>query len=121
MPTITVRKLDATYDPIFGNGQNAYISDLGAVAQIINQRLLLFQTEWWEDRSIGIPMFQSILGPDRNVDAVTALIKSTILASPYVTGVSNVATSYSSKTRSFVYSCQVQTQFGSLTVSNQGF
>lgn len=118
MPTITVRKLDANYDPVFGNGQNAYISDLDAVAQIINQSLLLFQAEWWEDRTKGIPMFQSILGPGRNIDAVAALIKSTILACPYVTSVSNVSAGYNSKTRSLSYGCQVQTQFGSLTVSN---
>ena len=118
MPTITVRKLDANYDPIFGNGQNAYISDLQAVAQIINQRLLLFQGEWWADKTAGIPMFQSILGPGRNVDAVAALIKATVLGAPYVTSVSNVSASYSSKTRSFAYSCDVQTQFGNLTVSN---
>jgi hypothetical protein len=118
MATITVRKLDENYDPIFGNGQNAYISDLDAVAQIINQRLLLFQAEWWEDRTLGIPMFQSILGPGRNVDAVAALIKSTILSAPYVTGVSNVAASYSSKTRSLVYACTAHTPFGSLTISN---
>lgn len=118
MPTITVRKLDSNYDPIFGNGQNAYISDLDAVAQIINQNLLLFKGEWWEDRTAGIPMFQSILGPGRNIDAVAALMKATILACPYVTSVSNVSAVYVNKTRSTAYSCQVQTQFGSLTVSN---
>lgn len=119
MATITVRKLDANWDPIFGNGQNAYISDLDAVAQIINQRLLFFRGEWWENRtSLGIPMFQSILGSQRSLDVVAGLVKNEILACPYVTGVSSVATSYNTQTRAFKFTCQVQTQFGSLTVSN---
>ena len=117
MPTITVRKLDSNWDPVWGNGQADYISDVDAVTQIIKQRLLFFLGEWWENRGAGTPMFQSILGANRSIDAVAAIIKNVILATVYVTGVSNLAVSYISSTRGFTYSCSVQTQFGTVTIS----
>jgi hypothetical protein len=117
MSTIIVRKLDSNWDPCWGNGQNDYISDAEAVAQIIRQRLLLFQGEWWEDRTLGTPMFQKILGSSRSIDAVTAIVKDEILDAPYVTGVTNLSVSYSSESRSFKFSGQAQTPFGPVTIS----
>jgi hypothetical protein len=118
MPVITVRKLDANWDPLWGNGQNDYISDGDAVTQIIKQKLLFFQSEWWENRQLGTPMFQSILGANRSIDAVTAIIKNAILSAPYVTGVGNLAVKYVSDDRTYSYSCDAQTPFGTITVSN---
>ncbi|HEY3987934.1 MAG TPA: hypothetical protein VGM02_01465 [Acidobacteriaceae bacterium] len=62
-------------------------------------------------------MFQSILGASRSIDAVAAIIKNVILSAPYVTGVSNLAVTYVSSTRSYTYSSQAQTQFGTITIS----
>ena len=117
MPTITCRKLDANWEPLFGNGQADFISDIDAVAQIIDQKLLLFQGEWVLDRTLGTPMFQSILGANRSVSAVVAILKGVILSAPYVTGVINVATNYNTVTRAFSFSCLAQTQFGTIPVS----
>lgn len=117
MASITVRKLDANWEPLYGNGQNDFISDIDAVAQIIDQKLLFFQGEWVLDRIAGTPMFQSILGANRSIDAVVAIIKSVILSAPYVTGVNNVATKYDSQARSFKFSCLAQTQFGAIPVT----
>jgi hypothetical protein len=116
MASITVRKLDANWEPLYGNGQNDFISDADAVAQIIDQKLLFFQSEWVLDRTAGTPMFQSILGANRSIDAVVAILKGVILSAPYVTGVSNVATKYDSHARSFKFSCLAQTQFGTIPV-----
>jgi hypothetical protein len=117
MPTITVRKLDANWEPLYGNGQNDFISDADAVVQIIDQKLLFFRGEWVLDRSAGTPMFQSILGANRSIDAVVAIIKGVILSAPYVTGVSNISTKYNSQTRAFTFSCLAQTQFGTIPVT----
>jgi hypothetical protein len=117
MPTITVRKLDSNWEPLYGNGQNDFISDIDAVAQIIRQKLLFFLGEWVLDRSAGTPMFQSILGANRSIDAVVVILKAVILSAPYVTGVTNIATTYSSQTRAFTFSCLAQTQFGATPVT----
>jgi hypothetical protein len=48
-PTISVRKLDANHDPIYGNGVADFLTDLDAVAQLIDTSLLLLQGEWWNN------------------------------------------------------------------------
>jgi hypothetical protein len=118
MATITYRKLDPNGDPLWGNGQASFISDLQAVAQAILTRLRLFQGEWWEDLTIGTPMFQDILGQKSAPTAVSLILQKVILGTPYVTGISNLSASWNSTSRAFAFSCLVQTQFGTLTVSN---
>jgi hypothetical protein len=120
--TITYRQLDANGDPIWGQGQANFLSDLAAVAQAIGTRLKLLQGEWWENLNTGTPIFQSMLGvggSGKRPNAIALLITQRILTTPYVEGVSNVATSYNPATRAFQFSCQVETQFGTITVTNQ--
>ena len=72
MPTITYRKLDQNGDPIWGNGQGSFVSDIDAVAQAIYTRLRLLFGEWWENLSIGTPLFQSMLGQSASDQALQA-------------------------------------------------
>lgn len=116
--TITVRQLSASGDPIQGNGQSNFLSDINAVAQIIATRLKLLQGEWWESLNAGTPLFESILGSGQNHSAVSLILQQQILDSPYVLSVSNVSSNWTPSTRAFSFSCSVQTQFGTLTVSN---
>ena len=60
------RKLDENGDYVFGNNSNDYIEKDEAIAQAIKTKLYLFYGEWWEDISLGLPMFQSILGQVSN-------------------------------------------------------
>lgn len=119
MATITVRALSPTGDPLQGNGQNCFISDLAAVTQIIGTRLRLFEGEFWLNLLDGLPLFQSILGSSasqRNLQVILNLISQRILGTPFVTGISSVNASY--QNRSFTYSAQVETQFGTVFVNN---
>ena len=132
MATITVRALDPdTWEPLAGNGQDSFISDLQAVTQIIATRLKLFQGEWFLDLLDGLPLFQNILGSSgsvTNLKVVVNLISQRIKLSPYVTLVTNVKASY--QNRQFKFSATAETSFGnvfivsspgssaSLTVSN---
>ena len=132
MATITVRALDpTTWEPMQGNGQDSFISDLKAVTQIIATRLRLFEGEWFLDLLDGLPMFQKILGSSGsvvNLKVVVNLISQRIKLSPYVTSVTNVKASY--QNRNFKFSALAITPFGnvyivsspgssaSLTVSN---
>jgi len=119
MPTITVRALDSNWDPLQGNGQACFLSDLAAMVQIIRSRLLLFQGEWFLDLNDGLPMFNGILGSQANargLQAITNMITSRLKTTKYVVEVNDVSSAYVS--RRFYYSSQVQTQFGTVFVSN---
>jgi len=122
MSTIRVRRLDANHDPVYGQGQSDFLTDLDAVAQIIHTRLLLFVGEWWENTKEGIAVFQSILGRaagnEKSRGAIDNLIKKRILETQYVTGIQSLTSSYDSETRKYSVSIMVNTQFGSVVVSN---
>lgn len=119
-PTISIRALDSNHDPMYGSGQANFLVDIDAVAQIIQTSLLLFQGEWWADLSEGLPLFQSILGGNngKQANAIILLIQNVILGVPYVLSIQNINTSFTTN-RVFTFSCEVVTQFGTVTVSFQ--
>jgi hypothetical protein len=115
-PTIQYLQLDASYDPIFDSG--ASLTDLDAVNQAILTRLKLFLGEWWENLSIGLPMFQSILGQlasPQGVAAMTLAIQQNIQGAPYVTSAADVSVAFAAGRLSVTG--VAQTQFGPVTVN----
>lgn len=120
MPTITYRALDPYGDPLFGNGQGNFLSDVDAVAQAIGTRIKLLQLEWWESVNDGTPLFQSILGstsPAQQAQTIALILEQRILNTPYVLSISDVQTSFDPIERIFGFTCRVQTQFGTVTVT----
>lgn len=71
------RRIDENGDYTFGNGQYDFLVDIEAVPQAIKTKLNLFQGEWWEDLSEGLPFYQDIAGQfirtDEDKDIVTRL------------------------------------------------
>jgi len=123
MATIRYRQLDANHDPIYGQGRANYLTDVDAVAQAILTRLLLFQGEWWENTSDGLPLWQKILGSSAspsNQQKITLLIQQRILGTPYVLpdGVQNLQASYDHVSHTFKFYAVVQTTFGAVVVTN---
>jgi hypothetical protein len=118
-PTIIVRRLNANHDPVYGGGASDFLTDIYAVAQIIQTSLLLFQGEWWNNLIVGLPLFQSILaqGENNRQATIALLIQQVILSVAYVTSIDNVQISYIAITRQFTYSCNVQTSFGTVVVN----
>jgi hypothetical protein len=122
MATITVRALSPTGEPLQGNGQANFLSDIDAVAQIIRTRLLLLQGEWWEDLADGTPLFQTVLGgggDQRSQQAAALVFTQRVLGAPYVNSVSNVTTGWNSATRTFTFTQQANTAFGTITITFQ--
>jgi hypothetical protein len=119
-PQISIRALDVNHDPIYGNGQNNFLNDIQAVAQIIQTTLLLFEGEWWADLTAGVPMFQSILGSSnaRNNEAITLALQNAILSVDFVTGVQDIVTTYSTN-RKFTFNCIAETTFGFINIQFQ--
>ena len=117
--SIAMRVLNAAHEPQYGNGQNNFVYDIDAVAQLIQTRLLLFEGEWWLNLNDGLPLFQSILGvggAGKENGAIANLIVSRIEGTPFVNGTSNVTTTYLPTSRAFSFGCDVSTAFGTLKV-----
>jgi hypothetical protein len=119
MSTIRVRRLDNNWDPIWGGGLNDYLTDADAVAQIIKSRMLFFKGEWWEDVSQGLPMWQSILGKmGSSKTIIDKLIIGNIKQCPYVVGIASFTSELLD--REYVCNAVVNTQFGTIVVTNGG-
>jgi hypothetical protein len=116
------------YVPVAGNtdcqwipGPNNPLTNIYAVAQAILTRLKMFEGEWWANTADGLPLWQSILGQpagNANQQQVEALISARINGTPYVVGLQNVNIAFNPSTRAYTYSAQVNTQFGSIVISN---
>lgn len=109
------RKLDANGDYVFGNNKLDYIDGKEAVAQAIKTKICLFYQEWWENLSLGIPMFQSIIGKvaDSNEQmTITLLVTQRITEISEVTTVKNVEINYNNDVRTISLSLNVDTIYG---------
>jgi hypothetical protein len=115
-PTIVYLLLDPAYDPVFD--PKAALVDASAVQQAILTRLNLWQGEWWEQLSIGLPVFQQILGQlgdSRGQAAMALAIQQVIEGTPYVTAVEDVQ--YQFVNSQFSFTASVRTAFGLVTVN----
>ena len=121
MSTIRVRRLDENWDPVYGNGQGDYITDIDAVSQILQSRLRLWLAEWWENTADGLPMVQKILGKVQKDKTLTdRLIQKRISETlpGIVTGIKSFVSTFENR----IYSCTVyvNTIFGTIAISNGG-
>ncbi|CAK9249994.1 unnamed protein product [Sphagnum jensenii] len=114
-------ELTLSGEPAYGAGTSNFYYDLNAVMQLIATRLKMFEGEWWVDLSDGLPLFQQILAPGmgRNPEAVTLLIQQRIIETPNVNSIQNIQTVYNGTLGSFLFSCQVVTDFGNVAVNFQ--
>ena len=115
------RRLDENWDYVFGHGQTDYLTGREAVGQAIKSRLLLLYGEWWEDQEDGLPLFERILassGSDENKRAVDIIFARRIGDTTGVLNVSWYESSFDRNKRSYDFSCQVDTVYGELYVSN---
>lgn len=120
-PVITYRQLSSTGDPLWGQGVANYLSNLNAVAQAVLTRLRLFQGEWWASTTDGLPLWQSILGQpagQQSQQQMETIISARILGTPWVISLASVQTGFNPQTRAFAYRASVNTQFGTIVVTN---
>ena len=110
-PTIQYLQLDSFYDPIFDPA--VALTNAAAVTQAIQTRLNLFLGEWWENLSLGLPVFQSMLGQlgsPQGLAAMQLAIQQTIQGTPYVTSVTSTSVTFENGQLGLQYT--VQTAFG---------
>jgi hypothetical protein len=117
MSTISYLALDADNDPIFADGTS--LTDGAAVKQAVLTRLRLFFGEWWENLTLGLPVFQLMLGQlasQRGLNAMQAAVQQVISGTPYVTSVTSVQVSFNNG--QFGFTAVVQTAFGPVSITN---
>jgi hypothetical protein len=111
-------------EPCFGQGRNDFLTDNDAVAQAILTRLKLFSGEWWENLNEGLPLWTQMIGySGTNKAHVDATIKKRIEdtklnGQSLIVNVSNVAGVYTPATRSYSFSADVQTIYGTVQVTS---
>lgn len=111
------RRFDSNGDYTFGNNNGSFLNGVEAIAQAIKTKVMLFSSEWWEDISIGIPMFESILGnvsSENDNMTYTLLITKRIKEIEEVIEVKNVKVVNSNRKLSF--EIDVLTTEGEITV-----
>lgn len=120
-PTIMVQQNDANNDPVEGENGPVFLQDLDAVGQIIYTTLRLLLGEWWEDLTIGFPLFQSLIGASgapTSQQGVMLIIQQTILSVPYVQQILDFSYTFNTQTSQSTFRAIVATAFGTLVVTN---
>lgn len=113
------RALTSNGDYSFGNNSFDYKQDLEAVAQAVKTKILLFYGEWWEDISLGIPMFENIIGQinTENIrSAASLLIKKRILETPGVYEVYEIQTDVDRRNRTLHVVARIKTYYGATEI-----
>lgn len=116
------RALSSEGDYRFGAGSADFLSDVEAVAQAVRTRLLLFQGEWWEDISIGLPFWQGIAGQNMNTEtkrAVDMLVQDRILGTEGVSGIVRFQSEFT-EDRRYTVRVTLQTIYGTAEVEVSG-
>lgn len=113
------RRIDNNGDYIFGNGQYDFLVDLEAVPQAIKTKLNLFQGEWWEDLSEGLPFYQEIAGhfikSDEEKDIITRIYSNRIMDVEAVNEFLSVEAEFDNENRKYSLTASVDTIYGQIT------
>ncbi len=109
------RRLSPSGDYVFGFGQTCFVPDAAAVSQAISTKLKMFQGDFWENISDGLPFFQEIAGSN-NKPMTDLLIQSRILQVPNVTGIASFSSTIDSN-RHYSATISVNTAFGAVGVT----
>jgi len=82
--------------------------------------LKILKGEWWEDTSIGLPLYQGILGKigtTDNISIIDTLVKKQIVDTTDVTGIIEFSSTFNSTTRLYSFTCVVNTKYGAVRVN----
>jgi hypothetical protein len=104
-----------------GSNGRVFLADVDAVAQIIYTTLRLLLGEWWENLTIGFPLFQSLIGATgspQNQQGIMLLIQNTIRSCPYVLDIVDFSFSTNTGTFQSTFTATVSTSLGTVVVTN---
>ena len=124
--TMTYRQLSDTGDFTLIGESSEFYTGTTAVAQAILTNLRLLAGEWWENTSLGLPLIQNILGTSgsaANIAAVDNLVQQTILGVALnglqlVQSILSFSSAFDTRTRTYAFSCTLNTIFGAVGLEN---
>jgi hypothetical protein len=108
------RRLSSTGDYVFGYGNTCFVSDAPAVQQAIQTKLNMFQGDYWENTSDGLPFFQKLAGGSKEITDL--LLQSRIMQVPNVKGIASFKSSVDSN-RKYSAAISVNTVYGTVEVT----
>jgi hypothetical protein len=111
-----VRAQTSTGDYAFGGAGEFLIDSAEAVAQVIQQRLLLIAGEWFLDTNEGTEYYTQILGEHTQLTRELEL-RNRIQASPGVKEILSYAATEDVLTRKYTFFAEVDTVYGPVTVT----
>lgn len=97
-----------------------FTSGLDEVEQTIRTRLRLFLGEYFRDITDGTPWFEQILGKGVSVDTRDAAIRNRVARTPGVIRLTSYVADFDVNTRKYSVTIGVLTNFGLLTVTENG-
>lgn len=111
------RALDLNGDYTFGRaGGNFLVDSREAVAQAVQTRLKLIQGEFFLDITAGTPYNSEILGAG-TIGKYDLAIKTVILGTAGVTGLTAYSSQVDPTTRKASVTCTITTKYGQTTLS----
>jgi hypothetical protein len=84
------------------------------IAQKIETVLLTFLREWWLNRTLGLPWFESILIKNPNIDLVNSLIQNEVLEIEEVIEIVDYENTYENDIRKMTISMAVKGSTGEI-------
>lgn len=112
-----VRKQDANGDYLIGQGEaNFWINSPEGVSQNVETRLLLWEGEWFLDKTEGTPWSQEILGYG-TASLRDIAIRARVLATDGVTALLNYNSSVNTATRKMTVSGSIMTKFSTTPIN----
>lgn len=113
------RRLSATGDYTFGQGQANFLVDTPAcVAQSVLTRLKLWSGEWFLDKTSGTPWLEQVLSANvkNTVPLYDRAIQNRVLRTPGVTGIVAYSSNLDTVARSLSVTMTINTRFGAAPV-----
>jgi len=109
------RALNSGNDLVLLNGQIAVVEDGLQTVQHVRTRLLFYLGEWFLDTLAGTPWFEEVFVRPVNLATVESVIKTRILETPGITGLTDFLMDYDRPIRKLRVLFSATTDFGDLT------
>lgn len=85
-----------------GSGNIATVSNAEAVGQHVKQRLQTYSGEWFLNTTVGVPWLEEILGGKYDPALAESVVKTEILNTDMVTGISSFSVGFDQRTRGVI-------------------
>ena len=100
--------VDGDWD--LSSGDAIVITETYSIRQNLDIRMQFFQGEWFLDRRLGVPWFQTILVKGTGLPLVNSILKRTILETPGVLELVSYNSTYNGANRSLSVTAQARVE-----------